>query len=430
MKHLFAPAIGGVVAVAMIQPMTANAQVVEAVSTAATIAEIKGVIDSTIDKATNAGNFLVFKAATEAKSVIDTWVEGNKALMNVAFDRLNESQRQFFANLRAQVAQLNGNVTQQMEAATRITELANQTVQDARIFDGKLGVLRYSPRVFYPEVGEVTLTIRGVNFDAADPQLALPDGKMAKRVGLTRQEANFVVPADAFKYDPVAQQASAMTLHWLNPSDGFWGTVGDFFGGRRTPASTQIALRLLPQQMGTYTLEGATRGVKRDNFMGSREFHWSGRNETHTDNQGPHDNGWKFQIASLRMTKSWGEAGKGCHVVSSNEYGFSIEVRTGKISTLFNPNAPGYQHCIYAWTEFKESDIDVPYKGETGVLGWKRDIALGLPANHRNTVLRVKLFDGSERVAVGTDAAQPYFEVIESGDTLLVKPKLPTDIAQ
>ncbi|WP_157660778.1 hypothetical protein [Burkholderia ubonensis] len=98
MKHMSTPIVSALVVTAIVQPQYVQAQLYEAVTKATTITEIKGIIDSTIDKATNAGNFLVLKAATEAKSVIDTWVEGSKALLDVAFDRLNDSQRQFFAN--------------------------------------------------------------------------------------------------------------------------------------------------------------------------------------------------------------------------------------------------------------------------------------------------------------------------------------------
>ncbi|WP_157659305.1 hypothetical protein [Burkholderia ubonensis] len=85
MKHTSTPIVSALVATAIVQPQYVRAQLPEAVTTATTITEIKGIIDSTIDKAANAGNFLVLKAATEAKSVIDTWVEGSKAFLDVAF---------------------------------------------------------------------------------------------------------------------------------------------------------------------------------------------------------------------------------------------------------------------------------------------------------------------------------------------------------
>ncbi|WP_157259087.1 hypothetical protein [Burkholderia ubonensis] len=85
MKHTSTPIVSALVATAIVQPQYVRAQLPEAVTTATTIMEIKGIIDSTIDKATSAGNFLVLKAATEAKSVIDTWVEGSKAFLDVAF---------------------------------------------------------------------------------------------------------------------------------------------------------------------------------------------------------------------------------------------------------------------------------------------------------------------------------------------------------
>lgn len=410
------------------EPIVAGAAIVEGAKTAALLNSIRTLINDAIDKAQNTGNYLLFKSGTELKSVIDTWEKANSNLLDKAFGELNDSQRKFFSDANSLAQKLNQDVAAQMEAATKIAELANQTIADVRIFDGGLALFRYAPRIVYPGMtGDIPFTVRGVNFDDADPQLILPSGRGAKRVSLSKQEAVFTISSSEFSYQPEATSFAKLTLSYLNPSDDFLGRVADYFKGRDKRRSTQIAVMQLPQKLGTYTLQLRTRDTVQDTWNGQREFHWSGRDDSRTETQGPHDNGWRMVISSLHQGRVWGEAGKGCHLQSNNEHGFAIEIRVGRISTLTNPNAPGYQHCIWHWQEYMERQVvnDQPPVG--GQMGWTSDIPLALPANRESFVLRLRTWHGLERAIAGSQT-EAFYQVSESGNTLILRPQIPTNL--
>ena len=410
------------------EPLVAGAAIVEGAKTAALINSIRTLINDAIDKAQNTGNYLLFKSGTELKSVIDTWEKANANLLNKAFQELNDSQRRFFSEANSSAQKLNQDVAAQMEAATKIAELANQTVADVRIFDGGLALFRYAPRIVYPGItGEIVFTVRGINFDDADPQLSLQNGIPTKRISLSKQEAVFVIPSSAFSYQPQATSFAKLTLSYLNPADGLFGRIADSFRGRKERRSTEIAVMQLPEQLGTYVLQHRTRDTTRDTWNGAREFYWSGRGDSRTETQGPHDNGWRMVIAALHQGRVWGEAGRGCHLLSNNEHGFAIEIRVGTIRTLRNPNGPGYQHCIWHWQEYIERQVINDQPPANGVIGWTSDIPFTLPANRESFVLRIKTWHGLERAIAGSQT-EPFYQISEAGNTVIIRPQIPSDL--
>lgn len=402
--------------------------ILESAGTASLLQGIRGLVNDAIDKAQNTGNYLLFKGATELKSVIDTWEKANTNLLNKAFRELDDSQRKFFADANSAAQQLNKDVASQVEAATKITELANQTVADVRIFDGNLAVFRYSPRVVYPGIAPtVSFTVRGINFDDADPNLTLPNGEVAKRVSLSKQEAIFSLPTSVFSHAEQQSSFAILKLSYLNPNGGFFGSIAEFFSGRKNLQTTEIAVMQLPQKLGEYSFVSKTRDTVQDSYDGQREFHWSGRNDTRSFPQGPHDNGWTIQISSVHQGKTWGRAGRGCHLISNNQHGFAIEVRTGVIRETLNPNAPGYQHCIWHWKEFKDREVINEQPADTGALTWSQDTPLSLPQNVDGFLLTVKTFNGIQRAITGSQT-EPFYRVVEAGSALVIQPQIPNDL--
>ncbi|MES3709124.1 hypothetical protein QC590_12880 [Pseudomonas putida] len=415
---------------AISEPVTAVAAgaIAEGASTTVLLQGIRSLINDSLNKAQNTGDYLLFRAGTELKSVIDTWEQANTNLLNTAFHNLDESQRKFFADANAAAMKLNRGVADQMEAATKIAELMNQTVQDVDIFNGGLALFRYSPRIAYPGMGDdVSLTLRGVNFDDADPQIRLPSGAMAKRVSLTKQEAVYSIPASEFTFQPARPSFAPLQVVYHNPSKDFFGKVGDFFKGRSNKVSTDIAIMQLPQKLGEYHLVAKKIITDKQTVSREREFHHSGRNEEKAFPQNPHANGWLIDVASIREVRQWGESGNGCHPLTKTPHGFAIEVRVGVIRTLTNPNAPGYQHCIFTWNEYLEAPAVSTLAPVSGSISWQQDVPLELPENKDSFLLKIKTWGGTERAMAGSQDER-FYRVVEAGRSLVIQPQIPADL--
>ena len=60
-------------------------------------------------------------------------------------------------------------------------------------------------------------------------------------------------------------------------------------------------------------------------------------------------------------------------------------------------------------------------------MGWTSDIPLALPANRESFVLRLRTWHGLERAIAGSQT-EAFYQVSESGNTLILRPQIPTDL--
>ncbi len=396
------------------EPAITTGSVDEGTNTAILLGGIRNFINDAINNARNTGHYLLFKSGTELKSMIDTWEKANPTLIDKTFRELDTSQQKFLTGANIAAKKLNQDAAAQKDAATMIAELANQTVADAGIFDGKLALFSYSPRIAYPGMRKsISLIIRGINFNKANPRITLPNGKSASRVSLSKQEAVFSVPTSVFKFEPSKAGFSRLKLSYLT--------------SKKKRESTDIAVLQLPKKIGDFALQIRARDTVRDIWEGMRQFYWSGRNESKIQSQGPHDSGWKMITSSLRQGRAWGEAGKGCFIASNNEQGFAIELRVGAISTDLDQDALGYQYCEWHWKEYFERQVINEQPPISGQINWSKDITLSFPVNTVSLILRVKTWGGIERAITGSHE-EPFYRVVDKGDFLVIKPQIPADL--
>lgn len=396
------------------EPAIGTATIEEGTGTAPLLNSIRNLIDGAIDKARNTGNYLLFKSGTELKSIVNTWEKANADLTDKTFQELDKPQRKFLTDATISAEKMNQNAVRQKEAATKIAELASQALADDGIFKGRLALLQYSPRIAYPGMSKIVyFTIRGINFDKTNPRITLPNGKPASRVSLSNQEAVFSLPSSHFKFEPLKAGFANLKLSYVNP--------------KKKRERTDITILQLPQKIGDFRLQIKTKDTMRDVWEGMRQFYWSGRNESKVLSQGPHDNGWKMIVSSLRQGRVWGDAGKGCFVASNNEQGFAIEVRIGAVKAGVSPNAPGYQYCEWHWKEYFERQVINEQPPIRGQITWSKETSIAIPSNTEGMILRVKTWDDIER-AITSSQSEPFFRVVKSGKFLVIKPQIPADL--
>ncbi|HHF9125718.1 TPA: hypothetical protein ACPT5X_005470 [Klebsiella pneumoniae] len=80
--------------------ISAPAQIIGSVSTGMVTSQIYDSLNDLINNARDAGDYLTIRAAVEAKGAIELWKDSNKELLNVAFSKLDESQRNTINNFR------------------------------------------------------------------------------------------------------------------------------------------------------------------------------------------------------------------------------------------------------------------------------------------------------------------------------------------
>ena len=396
------------------EPASTTSSVDEETRTSQLLQSIRSFINDAVDIPQNTGNYRLFKSGTELKSIIDTWEKANANLSDKTFRELDQSQQQFFDSVYTAATELNQDTAAQMGAATIIAKVANQAIEDPRLFDGKLALFQYSPRIVYPGMSKVvSFTIRGNNFDISNPRITLPNGESASRVSLSKHEAVFSVPSSVFKFEPLKTEFVKLKLSYQN--------------SKKKREKTDITVLQLPLKISDFTLQIRTQDTMRDTWEGKRQFYWSGREASKTLSQGPHDNGWRIDVSSLRQGRVWGEAGKGCFITSNNEHGFAIEVRIEAVRTGLNPDVPAYQYCEWQWEEYLDKQVISQQPPISGQINWSKDVSVSLPVNTASISLRVKTWDSIERVITGSQA-EPFYRVVYAGDFLVIKPQFRADL--
>ena len=426
----------------------------ESAATLATIESIRSLITQAIAQATNRADYLTFKAATELKGVLDSWENANSKLLNQAFQSLDEQQQRFFRDADKLATRLNDSATNQLETARQVAELANQTVSDVKFWDGKAAVFRTTPAVVHPAIpNEVILTVRGVSLDEANPRLRIAGRDVEfNRVGLLRQQAQFVIPKSALTFSDSAKRLQ-LELVYSNPKDGIWNRIRS----AREEVVAPLPILLLPNRLGKAEIFTTNTESTRLSQMKEREFHFShsGNSEQcdiqqqqpsmdfliNVDSIAPYERpnpraGETIRLLGARIVlpptlpSEWGRGGN-WRIESKAPHGFAVRICAKRWYGPGLDSGPGFKHVYMRWEEFKIVSNDVagaaPFASRQ--LSWTSDEAVTLPANTKAIRVRVELFNGATKEATYS-RLEEFFEIDYNSATkqLVLRPRVPPEL--
>lgn len=231
-----------------------GAEIAGSVATSVVLAEIRTMAMEAIDHATAQGDYLLNRAASQILVSIDAWEAANTRLLDRAFEQLDELQRQTFNDMRSTLSQARLGMMEGATAAQDLAVLANQIVERLPRPSGRTAYVTVQRPVIVPPMRPDTLrvTLLGVNLHQADPQLRLSDG-YARRALTGATQVAFFVPITELPSAPGRMHAHTLTLEHR---------TGGGFLRRSRQVERQIVLTTLPQNLATWTLNGAV-GVKR-----------------------------------------------------------------------------------------------------------------------------------------------------------------------
>lgn len=433
-------------------PLRASSAVLETATTFVTIESIKSLINGVIDTATNRGDYLLFKGATELKGVIDSWEKANSRLLTQVFVSLDAQQQRFIRDLDNLVVRLNDSAADQLETTRQIALLGNQTVNDAKFWSGKAAILYSSLSVVHPAMTQnISITIRGVSLDDANPRLHNPStGQEFSRVTLNRQEATFELPKNAFTFNQEVPTRLQLEIIYTNPQDGFAG----FFGAREEVA-LPLSLLQLPTKLAGYEVFVTTSQLTRHTQTKYREFSFSSGDyterceiqqqepsndyvinvDTIAPTSRPHPQAGKFfgfvQIpADLKLPEAWGRGGN-WKFESKLPHGFAVKLCATRWHGPGLDSGPGDQHVYIRWEEYRDSAADtVPTTAyRAGVLGWNADEGFDLPPSTKAIRVRLQTFDGKVHEATYSKPFE-FVEIDYNSSTkqMVIRPKIPSTL--
>lgn len=380
-------------------------------------------LNTMIETARNEGEYLLAKAGVEAKDALEAWRSANEHLLNTAFKEIEEANQALFSRAHGLVFEINTGVGDNLEKAQQITENANLIAES---IGNASYVIRYLPRIVPPQAEETfTLRIRGVNLDRANPVLKLSSTN-AKRDLPGPLEAQFTIPISEIPRDASKILLKTFPLHFTTSSDSWLLNIL----GKRNQEAREITVVSLPEIMAKYEISGERTFSDKEVKPFTRDLgQFKAKNNRQYKIAKP-DSGWKWDLSKpLIKYQGKGESGR-CEGVDDNktsENGVSFFAHLDEINKLGHAKKPGYVNCKLSGTLYRIVSKTEDFPKQSGSLSWIKDKAIALPVDMSSFDLKIITFDGRERL-FKNPGADRFFDVKKNKSTLVITPKVPTDL--
>lgn len=407
-------------------PERASAQLWEGLTAGVVADKLLGEVNNTINNAMSQGDYLMARAGVQAKDAIEAWKVANTELLNNAFSSLQQSQREIFLKTNSLVTKTNDSIKDRLDTAQSITESAANIIESLPLVGkDRTFATRYGPRIT-PGGEEVILTVRGVNFDEANPQLTF-DGKASKRTSLTQNEVQFEAPKEFGQNKSDKMVRSNLKFTYTIPAAAWYSR---WLGGKNV-VEREFSVIVLPEKFAAYSYTAKSKISEMEYKPHTADLgQFKGRNTRIYRVANP-PGGYKWDLSKpISASQGHGEAGRceGFDTNNNSENGLSYFARVDEIrdaSSLWGINRrDGYVSCSVSGTVYRSVEREVEHQPQTGILEWGSTVPIKKPVGTISQVLTVKLFNGSTDVLVGDGRGQ-FFEVTDARDVLLLAPTPP-----
>jgi hypothetical protein len=431
--------------------------ITEGATTALVFQGVMSELNQTLNSALSQGNFIVWHAGVQARLALERWGEVNRELMDKAFSELDGQQRLFFRNLNDAIRNIDASSDKISADAQALLDQTQQIVADIRFWDGQPTVLRYGPTLLLLEKRTPKeVLIQGLNLQDSNPELWLNvDGEEIKleRVALAQQSARFTIPEGLLSSSDLEPKKIRGQIRLQHKKSRWLG----LFGTEIREIRTELNVIILPKYLGELTdIETFKRErVRKYTDWKSREFHFSSGSiseqcEVQTQNPSldhkidvdtvdvwqnrPNPNAGQrisFFVQPATLPGAWGKAGSARLETKSTE-GFAVRVCAKRWTCCFPPDTgPGYQHIVYRWKEFKESDELKKLTHPPARVSWLADVLVRTEPGSEGLLATVKLFSGEQRIEIRERLNGKYYLVEFEPRTgvMLLKPQIPTQLS-
>ena len=430
-----------VISLACVLPVRGDAS--RGPTTAATLDALSLGLSRLMTQGESTGDYVLAKAAVKAKHSVDAWRSGNADRLDKPFADLDPMVRELFSGARTLVDEAGEGKRSPGDVALQLTEQADQILNTRPGPARQASILSFSPRIVPPQgAGALTVRVRGINLDEADPVLHLPGGP-AERVRNGPHEAQFIVPADALPVHPSKLRVHTLDVTYTNPARGFFARLFK----RREPVSRQLSIVTLPSSVATFELTGTRTMEARSEMQFTAEpVQFRGTREHMSKMVGPPPGSrdgkvaWRWDLSKdLRLVQSRGVQGR-CETIDldrSSETGVTVvawvdgEARSNSKSKRkargTAGGASGWVDCTLVGTVYRVERTSIPIDRQAVTLTWTREVSLPLPPDAETAELTATTFDGRVVRFAGSDDDK-FFEIRRQPTRFVIVPKVPEDV--
>jgi hypothetical protein len=421
------------------QPRPAGAFILEGVGVSILMDQFFGSLDGTIEKAKDAGDFVLWRAAIQVRDALDAWKRTNSDLLDKAFDELDEAESKLIRDVNALLDEGTLQVGIALDRAEDISLQFSQTLSDTIFSSSNPWVMSYSPRVITP-IGEdnFLLVVRGPNLAKADARLDLATpidmlGPRASEVAAPMVRAGLPFETLTSKFETMPLSYDAVATVWYKP----WTWLDSSRG------QSDLTFWLLPEIPAQYQITTTVRvdsPTTRTRRLSMGSF--TGRN-SEIDRVVPipgYEDGWRLDTSrrnQIRLHDTGSDHGRceGIRERTITANGLTMYARVDNRDD-WRGRRDAFVNCDITLPLIKPGTADVdgpskPARQEGQELGWEdlawnKDGTFELPGNLVALRIVVRTFDKSERTYTGT-ATDRFLQIFQNDGLLRLRAEAPRD---
>lgn len=405
-----------------------GAKAAGSILTGAMIDDLFSKLQGLLADAVQKGDYLLARAAVEARSALEAYKNANLKLMDRAFDSLDKASRDNFGRLSRTINDLNEKTLTALEGAKQIAENAVQITSLIDLQGNRTYVLRHEPTVFLPGgKSPLVVRVRGVSLDNSNPRLQLgiltipPDS-------ISQNELIFSVPTEFFRHLEDKLAMLRMDLQYETVKAGNLNRIM----GKREVVTRPLSVILMPWTVADYRLRFSTEELVRETRRISSQLdQFKGRNQDQSRVIRPPEGDWRIDLNSLTHTQGEGEGNSYCIGFSPegrSESGVTFRAHVGEIKNARYPRgADGYVSCSVAYTVVKDSTTQMQQIPMRGRISWREAKLIQVPPNMKTFVLEVQMFDGTKEYFLNDDQRK-FVSVQKQPENLVVRAVVPAGI--
>lgn len=396
-SKIFSMFIVGLLLLLVASPFTrARGEVISTATTAAAILNIKNLLSGIIDKASNSGDYLMFRLGTEMRISIESWEKANSNLIDKAFSKLEQQQQVFLSGVDSLATKLSNEVEKSFDSIEGLSNQWHNLVSSTPIGDGVPIVSSFS-RLFIRPTDlnkRSTINVNGANLGHGKPNLVVPGAKTSL-IGNWSTGLSFSIEDLSLNFHESYVSTVHAELILFRPHTNLIKRAI----GQLEEMKFKLPIMVGPSILGTYDLTISRRELVEKIEPKTEKFlHSSGSldRDCKTFSRGPSVVGRGVRDIRVEVTRRGRESSH--KLVSQSSQGFSLEICAQRY-WIVAYTGPGDRHVDVSWTEhWKEEETKT--EARSGSLSWG-GIVEQLPASTSGFVLKIRPFDGRELIFVG-----------------------------
>lgn len=383
-------------------------------------------INAAAERARQTGDYLALSFAEQAMRVLEEWRKANTAIVDAAFDRLDDQTAELFRQL--------GNTAQLIAEGRNVAFIDMQrllatsgSMLSRTLFATSEPSVSFSWPMIVTPTGPSRINVRviGSGLGSAYPSATLGDRQLEINV-VTDNEISFMVPREDLRINEREVEPTTITLrYWVQRWS--WLPWGLGPGEMRERA---IELRRLPDVPARILIDATTEErVRQTRRTEIKLFSARGKNSTYYARvdvpRQDYQEGWRLderRQMNAPIEQYLGNGRSSCTGWHPNSFRPDYAVMTMQLGSHRGGDA--YQHCrarlyLYRYRNVRRQAPQVERQ-----LGWLNDVEIEMPRRIVARTILIETFDGRQyRVREPSDVPYAWFELIMDEERVRFRPK-------